>query len=94
MIAAWLPQPVDKVVAGVDLTLHARDNLEGILHEREGSTTKAIWTSSSVTVSMSMSTIVAPGTFGPSMTLTARSVLFQSLGWSPGFSHGSRYPAL
>ena len=92
MIAAWLPQPVDKVVAGVDLTLHARDNREGILHEREGSTTKAIWTSSSVTVSMSMSTIVAQGAFGPSMTLTARSVLFQSLGWSPGFSHGSHTP--
>ena len=61
MIAAWLPQPVDKVFAGVDLTLHAGDNHEGILHEREGSTTKAIWSSSSVAVSMSMSTIVAPG---------------------------------
>ena len=59
LIAVWLPQPVDKVLAGVDLTLHARDNREGLLHEREGSTTKAIWSSSSVAVSMSMSTIVA-----------------------------------
>ena len=92
MIAAWLPQPVDKVFAGVDLTLHAGDNREGILHEREGSTTKAIWSSSSVAVSVSMSMIVAPGALAPSLTLTARSVVFQSLGWSPGFSHGSRTP--
>ena len=78
--------------AGVDLTLHAGDNREGILLEREGSTTKAIWSSSSVAVSIPMSMIVAPGALAPSLTLTARSVVFQSLGWSPGFSHGSRTP--
>ena len=84
LIAVWLPQPVDKVVAGVDLTLHAGDNREGILHEGEGLTTKAIWSSSSVTVSMSMSTIVAPGALGPSMTRKVRSVLFPVVGLEPG----------
>ena len=52
----------------------------------------AIWSSSSVAVSVSMSMIVAPGALAPSLTLTARSIVFQSLGWSPGFSHGSRTP--
>ena len=58
LIAAWLPQPEDKVVASADLTLHARDNREGILPEREDPTTHAIWSSSSESVSMSVFAIV------------------------------------
>ena len=58
LIAAWLPQPEDKVVASVDLTLHAGDNREGILPEREDPTTYAIWSSSSESVSMSVFAIV------------------------------------
>ena len=57
-VAAWLPQPEDKMVASADLTLRAGDNREGILHEREDSTTYAIWSPSSVSVSMSVFAIV------------------------------------
>ena len=38
-VAAWLPQPEDKMVGSADLTLRAGDNREGTLHEREDSTT-------------------------------------------------------
>ena len=72
LIAAWLPQPEDKVVASADLTLHAGVNREGILPEREDPTTYAIWSSSSDSVSLSVFAIVITTVENFAISFTAK----------------------
>ena len=88
-VAAWLPKPEDKMVASADLTLRARNNREGILHEREDSTTHAIWSPSSVSVSMSVFAIVITTVenFAISFTTKQQTVAAEILGhWTGSLS--------